>query len=129
MVNRRIRKGKKTPNLFFFPLEVFLVKEQGLQQVKFQVKIKTVCMTHKQCVGSPLTSNHQQCNNKLFNFSRESTYRILPWCYTWMMQHSDEFQDLVPWHAASGCIMSLRLRLMPCYGPSLCSADPGLTLC
>lgn len=56
MVNRRISKGKNTPKnntRLFFPLEVFLVKEQGLQQVKFQVKIKTICMSHKQLCGEP----------------------------------------------------------------------------
>lgn len=51
MVNRRISKGKKTT--LFFPLEVFLVKEQGLKKVKFQVKIKTICISHKLLCGEP----------------------------------------------------------------------------
>lgn len=56
MVNRRISKGKKQnkTTLIFPPLEVFLVKEQGLKQVKFQVKLKTICVSQKQLCGEPL---------------------------------------------------------------------------
>lgn len=58
MVNRRISKGKnknkKKQPLYLTPLEVFLVKEQGLKQVKFQVKIKTICVSQKQLCGEPL---------------------------------------------------------------------------
>lgn len=56
MVNGRISKGKKKHNKktnSVPPPEVFLVKEQGLQQVKFQVKITTICMSHKQLCGEP----------------------------------------------------------------------------
>lgn len=34
IINRRIREGKNNSPPFFFPLEIFLVKEQELQQVK-----------------------------------------------------------------------------------------------
>lgn len=55
---------------------------------------------------------------QIFKFFQYSMYRILLRCYTWMMQHSHKLSDLTPWHAASGCLMSLRLRWMPWGGPT-----------